>query len=448
MAADARKTAVDALSAIDKGAYSELYLASAIKKAGLDRRDAALCTAICAGVLKNRALLDFRIAAYSSVKLKKIAPNILNILRAAACQIYFLDRVPDSAAVNAAVEQTRKSGNVKSTGFVNAILRRMSREKENPPEPDKKDYVNYLSVRYSHPEFLVKYFISRVGEEETEKLLQANNTPAPIVARVNTLLSDCEKVKASLEAQEVEVNLHPFLPDALVLSRTGSVDALEAYASGAMTIQDSASQLCARALAPTAGAKMLDMCASPGGKSFACAALMENRGEIVACDIHEHRVKLIKDGAERLGVKIVSARQADGTVFNPAWENKFDYVLLDAPCSGIGVIRRKSEIRYKTPESLSELSPVQRQLISCAARYVKKGGVLVYSTCTLMKEENEDVFTEFLKNSGEFAPVDFTLPGGFASSDGMLTLWPQRSGTDGFFIAKARKLPDAESARS
>lgn len=447
MAADARSVALDALSAVDRGAYSELYLAAAMKKAGLDRRDAALCMAICGGVLRNRAYLDFRIAAYSSVKLKKIAPRILNILRAAACQIYFLERVPDSAAVNTAVDLVRKSGVARSAGFVNAILRRMSREKAAPPEPETGDVLEDLSIRYSHPYWLVQRLFARLGLEETQALLAVNNVPPPIVARVNPLRASQEEAVRQLEMQQVEVKPHPFLPDALLISHTGGVDRLEAYRNGSITIQDSASQLCALALSPLPGSRMLDLCAAPGGKSFACAALMKNEGEILACDLHDHRVKLIADGAERLGIRILHAVQADGTIFQPEWENRFDFVLVDAPCSGIGVIRRKSEIRYKEEAALAELPALQAALLANACRCVRPGGVLVYSTCTLLREENERVFEDFLNKNGEFSPLDFLLPGVGASTDGMLTLWPHKTGTDGFFIAKARKS-DAEPSRS
>ena len=444
---DARSVAVEALAAVDRGAYSEIYLASAIKKAGLDRRDAALCTAICGGVLRNRAYLDFRIAACSSVKLKKIAPRVLQILRAAAFQILYLDRVPDSAAVNAAVEQTRKTGMAKSSGFVNAVLRRLSREKDAPPEIDRSDEGRYLSIRYSHPEWLVRYFLSRIGQAQTEALLEIDNTPAPIVARVNTLRADREKVIQALAAQDVEALAHPLLPDALILSRTGSIDELDAYQNGLFSVQDTASQLCALALDAKPGETIVDVCAAPGGKSFAIASLMENRGKIVACDLHAQRAILIAQGADRLGIPILEAKQADGTVFNPEWEGKFDRVLVDAPCSGIGVIRRKSEIRYKEEASLEALPALQSAILANASRYVKPGGVLVYSTCTLMERENEAVFRDFLKKNGDFSPFDFTLDGLGASENGCLTLWPQKTGTDGFFVSKMRRK-DAESSRS
>ncbi len=447
MSADARTVAVDALCAVDRGAYSELYLAAAIGKAGLDRRDAALCTAICGGVLRNRAYLDFRLSVCSSIRLGKIAPRILNILRAAAYQILSLDRVPDSAAVNAAVTQARKAGGQRSAGFVNAVLRRLSREKDAPPEPDRSDEAQYLSVLYSHPVWLVRRFFDTLGREETEKLLAIDNTPAPVIARVNTLRADTEKVRTELEKAGVECAPHPFLPDALILSRTGSIDALEAYQAGLFTVQDSASQLCALALDPYEGASVLDVCAAPGGKSFACAALMRDRGKIVACDLHAQRAVLIAQGAERLGISCIETKQADGTVFHPEWEKSFDFVLVDAPCSGVGVIHRKSEIRYKEEASLASLPDVQRAILANASRCVKPGGVLVYSTCTLLREENEAVYLDFLKENGEFSPYDFTLPGVGASENGMLTLWPQRTGTDGFFVSKMRRQ-DAQSSRS
>ena len=424
--------------------YSEkAFVKQAINSTFIEEKNRPKTTKIVYGVLDNDIRLSYYISRLCPKNPKLVVRTILKI---AMYNIEFLGKSPYTVT-DSSVTLCKKLGKGGMSGFVNAVLRRISREKDAPPQPDTGDIIEDISIRYSHPSWLVRRFFARLGREETEALLASNNTPPPVAARVNTLRASKEEAIRLLEAQQVGVEPHPFLPDALLLFHTGGIDRLDAYQNGSITIQDSASQLCALALAPQPGSRMLDLCAAPGGKSFACAAQMQNCGEIIACDLHPHRVKLISDGAQRLGIRILRPMQADGTVFRPDWEGLFDFVLVDAPCSGIGVIRRKSEIRYKTESSLFQLPPVQAALLSNAGRYVRPGGILVYSTCTLLQEENEAVFTAFLEKNGDFLPYDFNLPGVGASTGGMLTLWPQKTGTDGFFIAKARKS-DAESARS
>ena len=436
--ADARETAVRALLSVDRGAWSDLTLSASIKKAGLDTRDAAFCTALCTGVLQNRALLDHYILSYSSLRLNKIAPYVLNVLRVGIYQIVFMDRVPHSAAVNTAVTMIRRSQNPRAAGFANAVLRRVSENAESLPKPDARDRVSYLSTLYSHPKWLVKYYLKTLGED-AEAVLAANNGVPPMTARVNRLKGNVIDAIALLEQDGVRTKPHPYLPDALILLGSGSVESLRAFQSGLITIQDAASQLDVLALSPQPGERILDMCAAPGGKTFAMAALMNNRGAITACDIYEHRLGLIRSGAERLGVSIAETALSDGTVFRPEWEGQFDRVLVDAPCSGMGIIRRKAEIRYKDPAEIAKLPAVQKTIFSNAVRYLKDGGTMVYSTCSVMQAENEDVVRDRLAAHPELKAVEFSLPGGISSHDGMLTLWPGRHGTDGFFISKLTK---------
>ncbi len=436
--ADARETAVRALMAVDRGAWSDLTLASAIRKAGLDARDAAFCTAICAGVLQNRALLDYQIAAYSTLRLNKISPFVLNVLRAAAYQIVFMDRVPHSAAVNTAVSMIRHSANPKAAGFANAVLRRIGEHAGSLQLPDDRDYVSYLSIKYSHPTWLVTYLLHRLGDA-AERALAENNTAPPVTARVNTLKATQETAVGALEAEDVTVRAHAFLPDALVLSHSGSIEALRAFQEGYIAIQDAASQLDVLALDPQPGDRVLDMCAAPGGKTFAMAARMENRGSITACDVYEQRLGLIDKDAVRLGARIVTTKRSDGTVAEPAFTGKFDRVLVDAPCSGMGVIRRKPEIRYKAAAEVAKLPAIQRAILTNAAQALKTGGSMVYSTCSIMEDENEGVVRDFLTLHPEFMPVPFDLPGGIRAPEGMITLWPHMHGTDGFFISKLMK---------
>ena len=243
-----------------------------------------------------------------------------------------------------------------------------------------------------------------------------------------------------LEADHVEAEPHPWLENCLLLHRTGDLERLEAFQQGLFYVQDPASRLSVLAAGAKPGMKVLDCCAAPGGKSFAAAIAMENQGEIVSCDLHPHKKKLIQAGADRLGLTIISPKTADGKVFRPEWENAFDLVLVDAPCSGLGVIRKKPDIRYKDPAPLADLPAVQLDILRNAARYVKPGGTLMYSTCTLLYRENGEVVETFLAENNSYKAEAFPLPGpvGLVQS-GRVTLWPHRHGTDGFFISKMRR---------
>ena len=436
--ADARETAVRALMAVDRGAWSDLTLSGGIRRAGLDARDAALCTAICSGVLQNRMLLDYQIAAHSTLRINKIAPFVLNTLRAAAYQICFMDRIPASAAVNTAVAMIRRSGNARAAGFANAVLRRISEQGTDLKLPDPADPVEYYSVKYSHPRWLTARFLEECGER-AEEALAADNVPPPVTARVNLLRGTAAEAEASLRAQGVDTERHPFLPDCLILRHSGNLEDLEAFQMGLIAIQDAASQLDVLALDPRPGERVLDVCAAPGGKSFAAAARMENRGSIIACDLYPQRLELISRDAGRLGVSIVGTLCRDSADPDTAPSGVFDRILVDAPCSGMGVLRRKPEIRYKDRGEIEKLPALQSSILDTAARSLKSGGSMVYSTCSILQEENEDVVRRFLTAHPDFAPEPFTLPGDMDARDGMITLRPHIHGTDGFFISKLTK---------
>jgi 16S rRNA (cytosine967-C5)-methyltransferase len=367
--------------------------------------------------------------------------RVVEALRLGAYQMLFLDKIPHSAAVNASVELTRKHcKNPRAAGMVNGILRNLERNLGGLPTVPQNDPVSCLSTLYSHPEWLVREFLTSMGAEETARLLAANNGRAPITALVNTTRTTVGELTASLEAEGAAVRPHPWLADCLILSKTGNLERLTAFQKGLFYIQDPASKLAALALDPKPGMRVLDCCAAPGGKSFACAIQMEGQGEVVSCDLHPHKKKLIQAGADRLGLKNITPMAADGKAFRPEWESAFDRVLVDAPCSGLGVIRKKPDIRYKDPEPLKDLPQVQRAILDNAARYVRPGGVLVYSTCTLLRRENEDVVLGFLKDHPRFKAEGFSLPEHVGEArTGMCTLWPHRQGTDGFFISKLRR---------
>jgi 16S rRNA (cytosine967-C5)-methyltransferase len=442
MSMDAREVSLLSLNDCQRqGGWSDAILKKRLASAGLDSRDGALATQLCFGVLQNRLLLDFYLSHFSNLPLKRMESRVVEALRLGAYQMLFLDKIPHSAAVNASVELTRKHcKNPRAGGMVNGILRNLERNLKNLPTIPQKDPVSYLSTLYSHPEWLVREFLTAMGAEETARLLAANNGRAPITALVNTTRTTVGELAASLEAEGAAVRPHPWLADCLILSKTGNLERLTAFQKGLFYIQDPASKLAALALDPEPGMWVLDCCAAPGGKSFACAIAMGGQGEVVSCDLHPHKKKLIQAGADRLGLKNITPMTADGKIFRPEWESAFDRVLVDAPCSGLGVIRKKPDIRYKDPEPLKDLPQVQRAILNNAARYVRPGGVLVYSTCTLLRRENEDVVLGFLADHPQFKAEGFPLPEHVGEArTGMRTLWPHRQGTDGFFISKLRR---------
>ncbi|WP_251316925.1 16S rRNA (cytosine(967)-C(5))-methyltransferase RsmB [Flintibacter muris] len=439
---DAREVSLLALNDCQRqGGWSDAILKKRLASAGLDSRDRALATQLCFGVLQNRLLLDFYLSHFSSLPLKRMEGKVVEALRLGAYQMLFLEKIPHSAAVNTSVELTRKHcKNPRAAGMVNGILRSLERNLEQLPAIPQTEPAAYLSTLYSHPEWLVQEFLTAIGTEETARLLAANNTQAPITAMVNTTKTTVEKLAEALEGEGVQTQPHPWLADCLILSKTGNLERLAAFREGLFYIQDPASKLAALALDPQPGMQVLDCCAAPGGKSFACAIQMEDRGEVISCDLHPHKKKLIQAGADRLGLTGITPMTADGKVFRPEWESSFDRVLVDAPCSGLGVIRKKPDIRYKDPSPLAGLPGVQRAILDNAARYVKPGGALVYSTCTLLRRENEDVVRGFLSDHPEYRTEAFRLPEHVGDGGvGMLTLWPHRQGTDGFFISKLRK---------
>lgn len=433
----AREAALRALVACEQqGAWSDGFLKKILRTAGLDSRDAALTTRLCFGVLQNRLLLDHYLGKLSSVKLEKMEPAVRNALRLGAYQVLFLDRVPDHAAVSEAVDLARKgSKNPRSAGLVNGVLRSLVRQKDGLEPPEDP------AVRYSHPRWLADLFTRRLGREEAAALMAADNGEPPTCAQVNTTKATVEAVADSLRAEGVEVTPHPWLPNCLLLSHTGSLEELTAFREGLFYIQDAAAKLAVLAADPREGMDVLDACAAPGGKSFAAAIAMDGRGKVVSCDIHPHKMDLIRAGAKRLGLDCITAQVLDGKECKEEYLDGFDLVLADVPCSGLGIIRKKPDIRYKDPKPLEGLPRVQKAILDNVCRYVRPGGVLLYATCTLLERENEDVVRAFLDKHKDFTLEHFQVPGDFEGArEGMVTCWPHRHGTDGFFFAKLRRM--------
>ncbi|MDO5783662.1 MAG: 16S rRNA (cytosine(967)-C(5))-methyltransferase RsmB [Eubacteriales bacterium] len=437
----AREAAARALFAIRE---NEAWSAPALKKyaAGLPPRDAGLATTLVNGVLQNQSMCDFYLAHFSKIRLKKVEPRVLDILRLGVYQIVWLDRIPDAAAVNESVRLVRDlcHGNKQTIGYVNGVLRAVVRSADHLPQPNCATKAEYYALRYSHPQWLVERYLKQFGLKQTRLLLEADNQPAPTILRVNTLRADTEQVLAELAQQGVQVQKHSTIPNCLVASGTGSIEKLPAFAEGRVTVQDGASQMSVYALDPQPGSKVLDCCAAPGGKSFFIAAYMKNTGTVVSCDIFDHKLQKIREGADRLGLTGIQTELQDASVFRPEWEEQFAYVLCDVPCSGMGIIRKKPEIRYKDEKALRSLPAIQSAILENACRYVQPGGTLVYSTCTLLQEENEDTVNWFVQAHPEFEKEAFSLPVCEQPVEGCVTLLPQIHDTDGFFVAKFRKM--------
>lgn len=430
---DARATALNALTACHRqGAWSDSVLRVEIAKAELDRRDAALASRLCYSVLQNEMLLDWYLNQFVSGGLVRLQPVVLDILRLAVCQILLLDKIPVSAAVNEAVKQAKRLANDRAAGLVNGVLRNLLRKQPLTPPTE-------LSIRYSHPAALTKLLQETFGDE-TEALMRCHNGIAPTTIQCNTLVTTPTRLAASLEAAGVTWQPHCWLPGCLEITGSGNLEQLDSYRDGWFYVQDAAAKLAVDCAGLQPGMQVLDCCAAPGGKTFAAALAMENRGSIMSCDIHEKKTKRITDGARRMGMELVTAQPFDAKCFAPQWEERMDAVICDVPCSGLGVIRKKPDIRYKDLTQTERLPALQLEILANQSRYVKPGGVLLYSTCTILPRENEAVVDAFLQEHPQYRLEELPLPVQIKQSRaGMVTLLPHKHGTDGFFIAKLRR---------
>ena len=433
--ASARTTALSALIATRRqGAWSDGVLKQYIARDSLDRRDAALASQLCYGVLQNRALLEYELSQVLSCKFKDLQPVVADILLLGAYQVLLLERVPDSAAVNEAVEQCKTYGNRRAAGLVNGVLRSLSRQKGSLKQPDD------LETKYSHPAQLVTLLRENLPEGTVEAFLAADNAPAPMTLQYNPLKTQPQAVWDELTAAGVRLTPHPWLPDCMLAEGAGDLTKLAAFCEGRVYVQDAAAALAARCAGAQPGMRVLDVCAAPGGKSFAMASRMENRGEVLSCDIHPHKIALLEKGAQRLGITNLHARVQDASARCEEFAGQMDVVVADVPCSGLGVIRKKPDIRYKDLAPMERLPQVQRTILENVSAYVKPGGVLLYSTCTVLRRENEDVAQAFLQAHPEFCAEAISLPDGLHVQDArFVTLLPGQHDCDGFFICKMRK---------
>ena len=430
----ARETALHVLIACRKeGGWSNGVLKEYLSRDRLDRREAALATRLCYGVLQNRLLLDFYLRQLLTGKLKNLHPAVRDILHLGIYQLYLMDKIPESAAVNESVTLAKKHCS-NASGLVNGVLRNAVRSRETLQQPTSWE------DRYSHPAELISLFKGYVPKDRMEPMLRANNDIPPTVVQVNTLRTTTRELADLLEREGVTAEPHSWMENCLVLSGTGSIEHLQSFQDGLFYVQDAAAKLSVLCAQIPENANVLDCCAAPGGKSFAAAMAMKGTGSITSCDVHAHKAKIIANGAERLGIANITAQQQDATEFVPEWEEAMDYVIADVPCSGYGIIRKKPDIRYKNLAEMAKLPELQLQILKNQARYVKRGGTLLYSTCTLTHGENEGLVAEFLKDNEDYYLEKLNLPDVFPKNEsGMLALVPGQYDTDGFFIAKLRR---------
>lgn len=428
---NARITAVQALARLHTAnAYSNLVLEPMIKQNGLSARDGAFASALFYGVLERQLTLDYILRQHSSQKLEKLSPVVLETLRLGIYQLLYMDGVDDYAAVSESVELVKKLGVSKASGFVNAVLRSFLRD-EKRILPVKGNVTAQWEVEYSCPGWLIDAWRKAYGDQAAKRLLASSLGKPPVYLRVNTLKTTPEKLKILLEEQGVVGKICEELKNCIEVLGRINVEELPSFKEGFFHVQDKSSQLCAQALQAQPGQRTLDVCCAPGGKTFTIAQLMENRGEILARDLHEKRAGLVEKGAQRLGITIVKAGAGDAAVYEPAL-GKFDRVLCDVPCSGFGIIRRKPEIKYKSPQMVENLPEIQYKILKTSSQYLKEDGILVYSTCTLLPQENERVVERFLREQPQFQ-LEFQK-----------SFIGEKMDTDGFFVARLKKAGGKE----
>ncbi|AZB42889.1 16S rRNA (cytosine(967)-C(5))-methyltransferase RsmB [Bacillus sp. FJAT-42376] len=442
--ANVRELTVDALLAIEKNqAYSNLLLNQLIQKGNLPPKDVSLFTELVYGTLQRKMTLDYYLEPFTA-KAKKMELWVKILLRISLYQMEYLDRIPERAIFFEAVEISKRKGHKGIAGFVNGVLRSIQRE-GIPSLDEIKDPAERLAIETSHPVWLVKKWAEQYGIDDTRKICEIHLKPPAASARVNRMHMTVQEAVESLNEESIEAAEGVLSEDAVILQK-GSVSKSSLFKTGKLSIQDESSMLTARAVNPERNEVVLDACAAPGGKSMHMAELMEGTGEVVSLDLHKHKVKLIEEQAGRIGLANISAQVMDARKAPELLDGReFDRILVDAPCSGFGVIRRKPDIKYaKNAEDVNKLSAIQRELLDSVSRLLKKGGTLVYSTCTIDKEENEEVVADFLESHPEFEE-DHSLKQFLPEkvhpyiSGGKLQILPHYFETDGFFITRLKK---------
>ena len=460
-----RKLAVEVLTRIETtGAYANLALDSALEKAGMEARDSAFTTALVQGVLRHKSALDDQISALSSQPINKIKPPVLNLLRIAIFQLSQMEDIPQRAVLDTAGDIARLVGHQGIVKFVNGVLRSYLRKVEklsgadgastSEPQLEKRSdkTAGQLSRQYSMPEWLVKRWLNNFGQEETISLLVHCQTPPKLTLRANTMAIETAALAEILERQGLKLSRSRLVESCLIVESKNKnqrkLEELPGYNEGIFSVQDESAAFVAQVVDPQAGEVIIDLCAAPGGKSINMAELMDGKGRIIAVDIHDKRLNLLRDSRLRMGLRNIETKAFDGRQFKYA--GGADRVLVDAPCSGTGVIAKRADLRSNRDESdLEKLTKIQGALMENAAGLVKNGGVLVYSTCSIEKEEGPDIIDAFLQKHAEFSREDISnaFPEGLLedlelsdqAKNGEVMLLPSRHKLPGFYIARLRK---------
>jgi 16S rRNA (cytosine967-C5)-methyltransferase len=439
----AREAALQTLHQVEvAGAYAHVYLPRLLAASGLSRQERALATELAYGTLRRRATLDYRVAQVCHRPLAQLSPWIRNLLRLGAYELLFLNRTSPAATCHSLVQLAHRYGHAGSARLANAVLRRLS----DPPKaldlPDPTVApVDYLSIAYSLPRWLVERWLQR-WPQEVEALCAAQNEPAPVTVRVNLLRTRPADLAMRWEAAGLRVTACQWAPEGLTVESRGPIQELPGYAEGLFWVQDEASLLVGRLAAPPRGALVVDLCSAPGAKATHLAELMGDRGAVIALDLHQPRLRLVASAASRLGLRSVIPVCADGRRVPDLLREPAAVVVVDAPCSGTGALRRRPDARWrKQPEQIAALAALQGELLQAAAQVVRPGGRLIYSTCSLEPEENEEVIRQFRQVRPDFVPDLPPLGPGLEGdeAEGWVRLWPHRHGTDGFFICRLRR---------
>lgn len=436
----ARKVCLSLLLKMDRDmSYSNILLNDALASSDLTLQNKRFASSLFYGVLERKLTLDYIISKYSQKPIDKLHNEVKQILRMGIYQLLYMNSVPDSAAVNESCNLAKERHMISASGFINAVLRSFIRSGLMIPKSDND--IENISIEYSCPTWLCEKWINEYGYKTAIVMLKASLSRPPITVKVNTITSDALQLQEQLNKEEIENRQIDIIDNCIEVFSPGSLENTKAYKMGLFHVQDLSSQLCCRALDVREGQTVLDLCAAPGGKSFTIAQHMNNTGKIISCDLHEKRVKLIRDGALRLKLTNIDAIINNAKVFNMDFP-LCDRILCDVPCSGLGVIRRKPEIKYKNPSDFDGLPQIQYDILETASRYLKTDGIIVYSTCTVSRTENDDIIKKFLDEHRNFEGVEISKEYGKAFSGFCATVTPDFNNCDGFFIAKLRKMRD------
>lgn len=443
---DEREIAIKILlDVFQNGAYNNIALRNYFKNVDLNKQQKAFITDIVNGTLRNLIYIDFVIDTYSKTKTKKMKPVILNVLRISLYQIYFMDKVPEHAICNSAVNIVKKYKLEGLTGFVNGVLRTVIKNKEIDLLKDLNK-IDYLAVKYSYDKWIIQYWLSEYSYEEVEQMCIANNNRKKVTLCLNTNLGSKKEIIEKLKNEGVEIENGYLCENSLNILKSDDIAKLTAFQEGLFHVMGESSQYAIDVLNPKENSRILDLCSAPGGKSFYASYKMNNTGEIVCCDIHEHKIKLIEDSVDRLKLKNIKVKINDATKLNSDFVEKFDYVMVDAPCSGLGIVGKRPEIKYtKTFDDIQELANLQKDILKNAIKYLNEDGVLLYSTCAISKRENILNVNWILENSDLKLDDlnDFKFCKNKKSKDydlNVIEILPTvENNMDGFFVAKFSK---------